>query len=775
MAGSSDWDQAQRLIERGFCTLDQAREAIALQDRMREMGIAPKPLPQVLLEKGYVSPGQLAEAGLAPRPAPPPVPAPRDRGRPPVALFAGAGAAALIALAVFFLASRGRPLPPPPADPAGADRAAREDLDRIAEFQASAKHFENAEEVVRRYRAFMGRQAGRRGELEAHARLQEYRKRLEEAARPELEAIRGREPGLRAEGRMADLLKLYRAFPAKFLNTTDAGAEAADQAAEISRGMSEAFLSEKEEALRLLAAGRMDEALARVRAMELHAAEDRLKEAEELRARIDREGRTAAARLRRDVGDEYLGLDVRFREAMARRNPREAAAAVGEFLFRPRKDEELRFVRAGGVDYGALRKALDEWRPAEVAAICDAAATDRERPEPPQAALLDLRGAAYVTLFLDEAARAHRAAAGSGPLGSLGEEELAALGMRSAPEDAARHAQAGFFYYYAGKGLQARAYEHLSRAREKGARGIQPYLANLAAAIEAERGRALEVKLGAAGDCIERKQWIPAKALLEEILREPDHPFAKAHASRIDRMHYEATQGLLAEKRFAEVYRGKVEPLEGGALRVTYDFEDRGQLEAFEVVAEEERLRLKGRWKVEGGALESGYATSAVRWRTPVKGDVAVEYDLTPLEEPQNIVLALYNAKGQGRHYAVVFGFDWVGKSEGDLDNSAEDRFGMPRTCVLKYPVAVEKGRWREEAAWEAWASRLAGKAAEPWRPVRGKTARVRVDRRGKGIRVEADGKAIWEGEDGAYSEGHLLFFSDCRCRVDNLAITFRP
>ena len=42
-------------------------------------------------------------------------------------------------------------------------------------------------------------------------------------------------------------------------------------------------------------------------------------------------------------------------------------------------------------------------------------------------------------------------------------------------------------------------------------------------------------------------------------------------------------------------------------------------------------------------------------------------------------------------------------------------------------------------------------------------------------IRVLADRTLVWEGEDAAYSEGQLLFYSDSRCRVDNLSITFRP
>ncbi len=804
----SDWDEAQRLIELGYCTLDQAREALAAQDRMRRDGLVPKPLHLILLEMGHVSREHLAGLGLAaPAAEAPPAGPPRSASRAPAVIFWALASAALLAAFVLALRGPAAGTAGPPPEATGADRAAADELERIAALQASSGDFGNAEEVIRRYRSFMERHAGRKWELEAHDRLRDYRARLEESARAELESIRAKETALRESGRLAELLGLYRGFPAKFLRVTDSGAEVADRIAEISRLMDEAFRRNKMEALRLLAEGRTGEAEARVRAMELNAEGDRLDEAAALRARIKIEERSVASRIRRDLADEYLRIDGRFREAMARKNPREAAAAIGEFLFRPRNDEEARLARVEGVDYGALRKALEEWRPAEIAAICDAAAADDERPGPAMAALLDLRGAAWVAILLDDAVRAHRAAvesgveldlpgmgrgrferrdgavvfasaagtAAPGELARLREDAVAGLAMRSGPRDGAAHARAGFFFYYAGKGLHLRAYEHLIAAMERGVRGVRPYVANLGALVEEERRRELEVKLEAAEDCLSRGQWIPARALLEEIQRSADHPFVRERAARIDRMQFDADRGLLAERRFAEAYRGKVESLEGGAMRVAYDFESAVQMEAFEVVTEEERLRLPGRWSIVEGALESSYRTAAVRWRAPVRGNVVIEYDLTALEEPQNIVLALYNRRGQAGHYAVVFGFDWVGRSEGDPDNSAEERFGMPRTCVLKYPVAVDKGRWMEAAQWDAWKSRIVGRELSQWRPVRGRTARVRVERLGGSIRVAADGGAIWEGEDGAYEEGRILFFSDCRCRIDDLRITTKP
>ena len=62
-----------------------------------------------------------------------------------------------------------------------------------------------------------------------------------------------------------------------------------------------------------------------------------------------------------------------------------------------------------------------------------------------------------------------------------------------------------------------------------------------------------------------------------------------------------------------------------------------------------------------------------------------------------------------------------------------------------------------------------------PWRPEKGRTARIRIERTGPALRVLADRTLVWEGQDDEYSEGRLLFYSDRRCRIDNLVITFKP
>src|SRR5258706_16220145 len=69
----ADWDLGQKLIEQGACSLDQVREVLSLQDRMRKMGAIPKPFARVLLEKGYARREQLLAAGVKAPELPPPL------------------------------------------------------------------------------------------------------------------------------------------------------------------------------------------------------------------------------------------------------------------------------------------------------------------------------------------------------------------------------------------------------------------------------------------------------------------------------------------------------------------------------------------------------------------------------------------------------------------------------------------------------------------------------------------------------------------------------
>ncbi|HLY09180.1 MAG TPA: hypothetical protein VKW04_07765, partial [Planctomycetota bacterium] len=285
----------------------------------------------------------------------------------------------------------------------------------------------------------------------------------------------------------------------------------------------------------------------------------------------------------------------------------------------------------------------------------------------------------------------------------------------------------------------------------------------------------LETKFGAAQDLFKSGRRPQARKLLGDLLEYPEDPFIKSVRPDIEKMLYDIVEGTEREKKLFAEYKGKVEVIDESTLRVTYDFEGKEQQDAFETVTEEGPRRFKGRWHIDGGEMESSTEASVMRWKPVVKGDLTLDYDLTPVDEAQNIVVDLYTHRGQSTHYAVVFGFDWVGKRDGDRDNSAEERFGMPRTCIIKYPVSVDKAKWTEAETWDGWKSRLVGKAAGAWKPAKGQTARIRVERTGSSLRVLANRTLLWEGDDAAYTEGQVLFYSDSRCRIDNLSITFRP
>jgi hypothetical protein len=825
----SDWDLGQDLIERGFCTLDQVREALSIQDRMKAMGILPKALPEVLLEKGFVTPEQLQAAGIrasapvAPRPALLRAPRPIGKRRSPAPWFALVATAAVIAAGAFFggdiLKVFSGPGPRPeakrpdqPAEPSEierADQAAREDLDRIGAFALTSNDFENAREVAARYDGYMRKHAGQKWELEGNRRLQEYRAKAEAFARPRLDEILKEESPLRDQGRLGELLKRFRAFPSRFHEVTEAGRIVREKITELENRQKEEYLHGKADAEKLLSDKKFEAALDRAAALKLSAPDDpTLQEVADLQTRIEFEYKAATQKVREEVSDAYFKVDGAFKEFLSKRpsDPRRAAGAVAEFLWAPWPQEKRPFVRVRGVDYDFLRKALDEWRPEAVVAICDPAVPEVESAEKlstAESALLDLRSASLVALFYRDLDRSYQRAVearesldlpvlgkghfekregrtvyladGRGVVDQpLTEADLGAIAMRAGPLDAAMHARLGFYYYYGAPSEFPRAYAHLLKAREK-VKGLAPYLADLAAVAQAELSRVLRVKFETGEDLYKKGQKGPAKQVLEEMLEHADHPFVKERRTTIERMLFEIAEGSEKERLLALAYRGRGQALEGGRARVTYDFSDKAQLEAFEFVTEEAPRKFKGRWKLDHGALESSNEASAVRWKTPVKGDVVLEYDLAVLEDPQNIVVDLYYAKGQSRHYAVVLGFDWVGKADGDLKNTKEDEYGMPRTCVIKYPVAVDKSRWVLAAEWDNWKSRLVGRAKGVWKPLKGKSYRMQVARLGTSIRLSADKEVVWEGEDAAYSEGQVVFFSDSRCRIGNLSITFRP
>ena len=727
------------------------------------------------------------------------------------------GAVVLAALGGLIVAARSGLFAGPPADPHPVvspeerDAAAREELDRIVAFANSSPDFDNAREAVRRYESFMAAQAGKQWEIEAHRRLKEYRALLETNAKTELDDLLSGEGPLREQQRWVELLAHYGKFPAKFLETTESGAAVREKLREAQRQISAAYARDKAEVEKFAEAKKYADALARVKSMEVSAPAERRDEVQGLRARIERESRGAAERSRLEVADAYFTIDGRFKQAMLRRDGRQAALSVREFLAAPWKEDQRPFVRVRGVDYENLLAAIDAWEPEKVAAISEAALPEVDSPDrlgSGEEALLALRNAALMSIVVrDETAQFHAAISTKEPLNlpvmgkghfdkkdgktvfisedgtvwdgdsnPITELDLAALAMMVGPRNAAMDARIGFFYFYSAPERLKEAYEHLAKAYTGGARGVKLYLGGLAAAAEGELRRQLEAKFGAAQDFFRSRKGPQAKKLLGEMLRHPDHPYTVSVRPEIETMLYELAEGGEKEKKLGVRYMAKkVELGEAGSIQVTYDFEGEDQQDAFEAVLEEGSRKFKGRWRIDRGAMESSGDASVMRWKPVEKGDVTLEYDLTPVDEAQNVVVDLYYNRGRANHYAVVLGFDWVGRQDGDRDNTVEDRFGMPRTCVLKYPVLVDKTRWMSVDAWDGWKTRLAGKPAGAWRPEKGKTARLRIERTGPSIRVLADRQLVWEGQDDEYGEGQLLFYSDRRCRIDNLVVTFKP
>jgi hypothetical protein len=799
--GSADWDLGQKLIERGICTLDQVREVLSVAERLGRLGAKSRPLARLLLDRGYVTRERLREVGVE-IPADPEMPRPGDppQSRAPwaVAVMLAAGLGVL----VWWGRSDAPSVPGPPVTltPEETDRRLGEELDRLSAFAASSPDASNAEEAIRRFEEFLKSRTGTRWEIEGHRRLKAFRERVEAFAKAERDALREKEKPLRDAARWDELAELYRTFPAKYLTTSEAGREVKAERAEAERKGREAWTRERSEIEALIEAKKLEEAAGRAAAFESRATADRKDEAAALRLRAERELREQAFRRRQELADLYARkVEGPYREAMARRDGRAAARTVHEAL----SDPDL---RVKGVDYEAMRTA----DPERVVALAEPGIPEAESPEtlgPAEAALLDLRNAGLMEGFMRDWQAAYQDAVASGralDLPTLGKgrferregrtvyvaegggvldperhplrpPDFEALARLRGGDEPIGFAKAGFFYFYSVPELPERAYEALARAQEKGVRGIRVYLGALAQQSQEALARELRTKLGAASDLFKAGRRPQAKRVLGELLEHGEHAFVKAMRPEIEAMLFEIAEGSERERRLGARLKARVTDSGDGRVTAFYDFEGREQSDAFDVVGEEGARKFKGRWRLDRGALESSVEASVLRWKQEVKGDLSVEFTLTPLEEPQNIAVDLFYRKGESRHYAAVFGFDWIGKPDGDLSNTEEDRRGMPRTCVLKYPVAVDKARWTTPEPWEAWKAALVGRGIGGWKAAKGQAARIRIDRAGRSIRVLADQALVWEGEDADYGEGAILLFSDSRCRLDDLSITFTP
>jgi hypothetical protein len=298
---------------------------------------------------------------------------------------------------------------------------------------------------------------------------------------------------------------------------------------------------------------------------------------------------------------------------------------------------------------------------------------------------------------------------------------------------------------------------------------VKVYLSDLTAALGKLAEQEAASRFDEAKQLIAQGQTGTARTILEDLSARPGVKFVEEHRKEIEKLLGDIQASLTKGKKFEEAFRGKVTAVDEKRIRVLYDFNDRAQGEMFEMVTLDGKL--KGRWRTDGGCLEAQRGTSvssASRWKPQITGDVEIEYDLVAMEDPQNIATDLYYKPGSDKYYGVTFGVDLV-------VGNMEELMQIPNTAVIKYPTDFQPARAKLPAEWDKLRSRIVGTATIDFRLEKRKKVRVKIARIGKKLSVLVDGKSVWEAEDAEYTTGHLLFFSDCRAQIDNLAITFAP
>jgi serine/threonine-protein kinase len=730
---------------------------------------------------------------------------------------------------------------PPPVGPNGGsvkppnpDAAARAlaELDEIGVFASRDAGFQRIEEVLLKFRSFIDRHKGLEGK--ALEKREEYVKRADAAARAELNRLDAEQQPLRGQGRWRDVLHVYEKFPRRFLDTTSAGEEAKQRVATVIQNASEQYAQDKGKVEALVRSRKFSDALNEIQFMiEVSALDMHLPELEKRKEEIVRLREAGETAMEREIRDLLLRIDAPFRDKMTSRAYDDALALMRDFLFGPWTAKQLELIRAAGVDYDALEKASAkgavDWP--KIERVAGAGAGDPMTPataSPAQRILLDLRNVASLAIFRQQIeAGLELAMKGKDrekfELASYpgercfferrsGKAVMIIDGKRSidldfyevvkepvdhlqiagrsldpdygrakskAATDATFLLRGALYHYYWPAGnrsdepyLKSTA-DLFRQAIEAGARGARLYQANLLAIMGAQREAQLKGDFERAMKLMTERKWVEARKVFEALAGEKSSAFAQSKGIEIQSHLAAIHERLREEKNHAEVYRGAVETLDGGRLKVTYDFNTKEQLEAFEVLA----LDARNRWSLTLGALGSSGDKCAVRWRTPVKGDVELEYDLTPVDPPQNVAVNLYwNAAAANRHYSVVFGFDIITGKE-DPQDAAEERFQMPRTCILRYPTgfAPNDPEWVKAGTWKRLYDALVGKATGEWKLAKNRKDRVRIARVGKKVTLAVGTTSLWEGEDETYGEGSILFYADSRVRIDNLSITFKP
>lgn len=684
--------------------------------------------------------------------------------------------------------------------------------------------FTQASDILRRFRDFREEHRGTRWEARASKEEARYRKGLEETASRELNSIRKETRPLRGKGRWGAALKRLRSFPARYLETTRAGQTVQDEIQTLRGRIREQYAKDLGTVTRLLREGKVAEAETRMRFIAGYIGKEERTSFLLLRGEVDKKKKEAADHVRKGVMDRYLETDGAFRRAMKAGDYRSAARVVTRFLFSDWKEKEKPLVFRKGVDYAVLRGFIDDWSCEDIVRICDVDPSDPATLAPADALLLDLRSAALLDLLRMAAGIGLERAIQAGKketyeleayekqsgyffrrnkrvyflasndriypfhlLRTPTPQDLLMLAVRAWDKDRDKamdrfqtsprgQASAALLFHFGGSVLyMGSARKHFQKALELRARGVRIYVANLKAAADARKLLRLTSLYEQAGELLRKKRLCDAWVALDELIRDGDHEFVKARRAHIDSMLKKVNAGLSLLQRFSLDFRGRVEFLKGKKIRIHYDFSKAKQLEAFESIEKIDAQELYGRWRLRRGGLESGKVASAIRWRMLMRGDVRIEFDLTPLETPQNIVIDLYYNPGRRSHYAATFGFDWVGKARGDRKNTIEDKFGMPRTCIIKYPVRVVIDEWEKPASWRIWRNAVVGKRVADGALTRGVTSRIVFERSGTKLRMALNGLTFWEGRDVDYDSGFINFFSDSRARIDNLSFTFTP
>lgn len=642
-----------------------------------------------------------------------------------------------------------------------------------------------------------------------------YREALDAYVPPGWRGARARAATAAAAGKWGEAWWLYRQFPAAFAQTTRAGREAAEAAAEAGRHVEIQFSHDADEFTRLMDAHRFDDADAALERMAAYAAEEMLRGVDLRRAELasarDAQRRAWEARLNEEVGS----LDAEVRLLLSQRKTADAARRVSRFLAEDRPADARAQLRDSRVDYERVARAVSSGDWPGLVATCErglADISDVSDVTPAQGALLLLRNAAEIECLLaelDGALGGWKAATfsvngwgvtpavGSNPSAEL---PVAALrkGLRSDlptpvveaillrhlrpdPEDARealdhsgrRLGQLGLFCFYSGRAEDfARSRELLGAAAERGYPGAALYTIDVVALRRGREASRLSALWANVGALKADGRWTEAQRAVEELLASADVPFVAERRDEIERELESVVPKADVMRTLERRLKGRLMRYHDGLATIEYDFSRREQVEAFQVM-NGARNAAGWTWDKSGWLASSGAIGSALRWSEPFEGDVVVEYVLRSLEQ-KNIATTLYFNPGESKHYSFYFGLDLVMGAKLDPYNTVEREHDLPRHGIAKFPLPDPAGNWQAPEFWGQWRDGLIGKPATELAMERGRAYRVRIERAAAALRLFVDGAEVAIAEDGEYASGSLVFYNDARVRISDLRITWR-